>query len=253
MKRILQEENIHQDQLDKPLTTQAFATCFSNASTIKPLIKTLIQVSEVKNKTSNGTTVLVLGMPNVGKSSLINSLRNLGSGNKKAVSTGMQPGVTRSVSGTPIKIVEVPKIYIFDAPGIMKPYTNDPEMSLRLALCGSVKDHLAGPINLAEYLVWKFRDLGESKRLSKEFSLPLELFEDPSIPFLSTMSQICLKIGAMKKGSVPDFERAANFMVQGFRLGKFGRITLDQFDEKNILSVTSYDETSIEFNKRNTG
>ncbi|KAI8878601.1 hypothetical protein K501DRAFT_297560 [Backusella circina FSU 941] len=72
-------------------------------------------------------TFMVMGMPNVGKSSLINSLRRVGVGNGKATQTGAQPGITRTVIGT-VKVLEDPTVYLVDTPGDMVPHITDEQV-----------------------------------------------------------------------------------------------------------------------------
>jgi ribosome biogenesis GTPase A len=83
------------------------------------------------------TTVMVVGMPNVGKSSLINSLRRIGVKKGKAAPTGAIPGITRTVAGT-IKVLDSPKVYLIDTPGVMIPHIADPISAIKVALTGII-------------------------------------------------------------------------------------------------------------------
>ncbi|KAJ2588041.1 Mitochondrial GTPase 1 [Coemansia sp. RSA 1722] len=80
-------------------------------------------------------SVMVVGMPNVGKSSLINALRRIGIRRGKAASTGAKPGVTRAMSSK-IKVLESPPVYLLDTPGVMMPHIPDPVTAIKVALTG---------------------------------------------------------------------------------------------------------------------
>ena len=101
---------------------------------------------------------MIVGMPNVGKSSLLNALRKVGMNKGKAARTGAQPGITRKI-GTTVKIVEATEaregVYLVDTPGVFIPYVPNSESMLKLALCGSVKDTIIAPATLADYLLYQ--------------------------------------------------------------------------------------------------
>lgn len=109
---------------------------------------------------SDRLSVLIAGMPNVGKSSILNSLRRVGVRKGKAASTSSMPGHTRRLS-TVIKIAEAPPTYIYDTPGIMVPFLGKgvagKEAALKLALTGGIKESLFEGDTVAEYLLWRLR------------------------------------------------------------------------------------------------
>lgn len=110
-----------------------------------------------------GLRLLIVGMPNVGKSSLINNLRNVGfrstSGagvsttKRKVAHTGGQPGVTRSTSEI-IRLSREPDILAYDTPGVFLPTVKDSETMLALTLAGCVHPSFIDPVIQADYLLY---------------------------------------------------------------------------------------------------
>ncbi|KAF3792848.1 Short integuments 2 [Nymphaea thermarum] len=101
--------------------------------------------------------VMVVGVPNVGKSSLINNIHQIASGRfpvqekLKRATVGPLPGVTQDIAG--YKIAHQPSIYVLDTPGVLVPSISSIETGLKLALVGSVKDSVVGEERLADYLL----------------------------------------------------------------------------------------------------
>ncbi|XXG85433.1 hypothetical protein AAC387_Pa11g0510 [Persea americana] len=101
--------------------------------------------------------VMVVGVPNVGKSTLINSIHQIAAARfpvqekKKRATVGPLPGVTQDIAG--YKIAHRPSIYVLDTPGVLVPSIPDIETGLKLALTGGVKDSVVGEERLAQYLL----------------------------------------------------------------------------------------------------
>ncbi|KAK6199164.1 P-loop containing nucleoside triphosphate hydrolase protein [Scheffersomyces amazonensis] len=110
-----------------------------------------------------GLRLMIVGMPNVGKSSLVNNLRYVGyssqqegsisSKTRKVAKTGGQPGVTTSTSEV-IKLSEDPNILVYDTPGVFLPTIKDSETMLALSLVGCVHDSFIDPVIQADYLLY---------------------------------------------------------------------------------------------------
>ena len=119
-----------------------------------PLAIDLIKNSDRFNRSEEKEhQIMIIGVPNVGKSSLINVLRNRHLNKKGASAVGAVAGITKSVLNR-IKICEDPYIYMLDTPGILMPNIRNMEVGMKLALCSCFKDHLVGEDNIADYLLY---------------------------------------------------------------------------------------------------
>lgn len=178
-----------------------------------------------ERSTLTGSRMMVVGMPNVGKSSLLNALRKEGVGKGKVARTGAQPGVTRNIA-TGVKIVEGNEgsdgVYLLDTPGVFVPYVPDSAAMLKLALCGSVKDTIIAPTTLADYLLYHVNKVNPT--VYGEY-LP------PTNDVIELLEAIAHKTGRLQKGGIPDTEGTALWMIQRWRNGHLGRFVLDGISE----------------------
>ena len=172
-----------------------------------------------------GSRMLIVGMPNVGKSSLLNALRQVGVHKGKAAQTGAQPGVTRKI-GTTVKIIEGDEssegVYLMDTPGVFVPYVPNAESMLKLALCGSVKDTIIAPTTLADYLLYQMNFY--DPKVYAEYSLPTN-------DIMDLLSAVARRTGRLQKGGTPDVDASALWMIQRWRKGLLGRFMLDSVTE----------------------
>ncbi|KAI4170555.1 MAG: hypothetical protein LQ343_004932 [Gyalolechia ehrenbergii] len=169
-----------------------------------------------------GSRMMVVGMPNVGKSSLLNALRGVGVHKGKAAHTGAQPGVTRKV-GTTVKIIEGDEsgegVYLMDTPGVFIPYVPNAEAMLKLALCGSVKDAIIAPTTLADYLLY---------HLNLYDPFVYGAYESPTNDVVQVLDALARNTGRLQKGGTPDLEASALWLIQRWRNGHLGRFVLDE-------------------------
>ncbi|KDE02204.1 hypothetical protein MVLG_07227 [Microbotryum lychnidis-dioicae p1A1 Lamole] len=214
--------------------TVLFTDSRSDAS-IKHLMRAAIRLADRPLEgPEDRISMLIAGMPNTGKSSILNALRRVGVGKGKAASVSSAPGHTRRLS-TFIKISLHPPVYIHDTPGIMVPFfgkgTKGDEMALKLALTGGIKESLFESETIGDYLVWRLKARCEEEvggytkdDLMKALHLPLTTTLDSSTDFLLALAD---RLKAVRKGGEPDLELAGRWLLLAFREGKLGRWTLD--------------------------
>lgn len=177
-------------------------------------------------------SIMVIGMPNVGKSSLINALRRIGVQRGKAASTGAKPGVTRAMSSK-IKVLDDPPIYLLDTPGVMVPHIPDPETALKVALTGGIKDNIADESILADYLLYRLNRLNDVDYCKV---LAIDRATDNINELIDMLSR---KIGALQKGGETDVSKTLHYFLRTYRQGKFGRLCLDDLSKHAVAEFFS--------------
>lgn len=177
--------------------------------TVKKLLSELIERRKARGMVGKALRLMVVGIPNVGKSSFINRMAN-----SKKTKVGDRPGVTRGKQWVSIdKDVE-----LLDMPGILWPKFDDKDVALKLAFTGAVKDEVMDTAALARALGGVL--LADYPELVKA---RYKIVGDGDI-----LTEIAIKRGMLVSGGEPDVERAAAALLDEFRGGKIGRITLDE-------------------------
>ena len=154
---------------------------------------------------------MVVGIPNVGKSTFINSFAG-----RAAAKTGNKPGVTRGNQWIRLN----KEVELLDTPGILWPKFEDQSVGLKLALLGSIKDDILNREELSLELL---------SMLKAEYFVPAEERYGISrhMSSLEALEQIADVRGCLKKGGEPDTQKAADLLLDDFRSGRLGRITLE--------------------------
>lgn len=195
-----------------------------------PLAKQLIMNSNRYNRTENQDyNLMIVGVPNVGKSSLTNALRNRHLKTKGASAVGSIAGITRSVL-TRIKISERPLIYMFDTPGILTPRINDGEQGMKLALVSCLQDHLVGETMIADYLLYwlnKNEEFGYVEKIG--VNEPTDEIAQVLITIAKT-ENLFQRIKNFDGGIIvrPNLEAASTRFIRLFRSGDLGSFNLDK-------------------------
>ncbi|XP_076461792.1 mitochondrial GTPase 1-like [Babylonia areolata] len=198
---------------------------------ILPLVKDLTDSRPRYNREGlNEYSAMVIGVPNVGKSTFINAVRWANMKKKgKAVVVGDKAGVTRHVSNK-IKVDSNPPVYIVDTPGILTPKIPDIENGMRLALCSCVPDHLVGEENVVDYLLYWLNKRGHFGYVD---FFGLSEPEDNVMVFLTKVAHNQNKLFRVKDLATnqivikPDLHTAALSVLKAFRTGQLGHIMLD--------------------------
>ena len=161
---------------------------------------------------------MVVGIPNVGKSTFINSFAG-----RACAKTGNKPGVTKGAQWIRLN----KQVELLDTPGILWPKFDDQQVGLRLAMLGSVNDEI---LNLEELAVelgaFLLEHFPETLTVRYGISISEETGKE------AVLSGIADARGCLMKGGEPDLKKAASFLLDDFRSGRLGRITLE-FPEKN--------------------
>lgn len=195
---------------------RAISLNLQSGENIKQLLKLLEQEEAKRNEVKSfkrPLRMMIVGVPNVGKSSLINRLIG-----KRSTKTGDRPGVTKGKQWVTLSN----GMQLLDTPGILWPKFEDPSVGLALAFCGSIKDDILGVQDLAFELI---------KLLEREY--PQNLMDRYKLDSISeetieNMDAIAMKRGFILSGKRIDYERTGRTVLDEFRGGKLGRITLEK-------------------------
>jgi len=171
-----------------------------------------------KGVNARAVRAMILGIPNVGKSSLINNLKGV-----HVANTADKPGVTRGKQW--IKIGR--NLELLDTPGVLWPKFEDPEVGFRLAITGAIKDDVYDIEKVVVRMLALFRE-HYSERLVERYNLTPPLPEDATV----LLEMIGTRRGCLRSGGVIDHDKTRRLILKEFRDTKLGKFTLDRPGDK---------------------
>lgn len=191
---------------------------------VKEMAKEEISQMAKKGRVGKSVRIMILGIPNVGKSSLINRMAK-----KTSAGVGNKPGFTKQKQW--IRVSD--EIELLDTPGILWPKFESKKVGLHLSVTGTIKDEILEKTEMAFYLV-KWLIENEEERLLERYKMSKEelkemtkTIENPNEQVIEIINRIAKKRGAILSGGYIDEERVAGIIIDDFRTGKMGRITLE--------------------------
>ena len=160
---------------------------------------------------------MVIGVPNVGKSTLINRLVN-----KKAVSVGNTPGVTKSISWIRIN----KDLELLDTPGILWPKLENQKNAHNLAVLSSIKEEILDPEELTSYIIDVLYRIYPDRLISR-YGIDKVDFDN----LFDIYDKIGRSRGALLKGNLVDYDKVFSIIINDLKTNKFGDITFDRIEE----------------------
>lgn len=188
------------------------------ASECKQLMADMLQKRAEKGMQPRAIRALIVGIPNVGKSSLINRLAN-----RHIAKTGDRPGITKAQQW--IKVGR--DLELLDTPGILWPKFEDQQVGLRLAASGAIKDEILDHQEVALFAL-KFLKEHYPNQLQERFKL--DSLPDDLVELLESIGR---RRGCLQRGGMIDYDKASETVLRELRLGKLGRITFEVPEDRD--------------------
>ena len=202
---------------DETIVLEVNALKGEGLNAIKPALLKLLKEKHDRLKAKGlakiTTRAMVVGIPNVGKSTFINKMAK-----NNIAKTGDRPGVTKNKQWIKTKL----GIELMDTPGVLWPKFEDEIVGLNLAFTGAIKDEIMDTEELALKLVERLQETNPEELMTR-YKLT-ELQENP----LDNLDAIARKRGAIMAGNQIDYNRIAGIILDEFRGGKIGKISLEK-------------------------
>ncbi len=187
------------------------------AAAVRELLRDKLAAWADRGQVGRTVRVMVLGIPNVGKSTFINKVAH-----RKTARAEDRPGVTRSKQWVPVDST----LELLDTPGILWPRFDDPEVGKRLAFTGAIKDDVVDMEELAcclmDYLSRRYAPV-----LAERYKIEVE----PENSGYDLLEKAGRKRGFLMQGAQVDTQRMARVLLDEFRGGKLGRFTLETVED----------------------
>lgn len=177
------------------------------------ILKGLNDNRESKGLKKRDYRALIIGIPNVGKSTLINRIAG-----KKVTNVGDKPGVTKQISW--IRMTE--GLDLMDTPGILWPKLDDEIQALNLAAFSAIKEEILPTSKVACYIL-SYMNKNYKERLEERYGLT-EIDED----FIDAYETIGRKRGCLVKGNEVDYDKVSNLIIRDLKEGYLGKVTFDE-------------------------
>lgn len=187
------------------------------AAAVRELLRDKLEAWADRGQVGRTVRIMVLGIPNVGKSTFINKVAH-----RKTARAEDRPGVTRSKQWVPVDST----LELLDTPGILWPRFDDPEVGKRLAFTGAIKDDVVDMEELACYLM-DYLSRRYAPVLAERYKIEVEP-EDSGYDLLEKAGR---KRGFLMRGAQVDTQRMARVLLDEFRGGKLGRFTLETVED----------------------
>lgn len=184
------------------------------AAAVRTLLKDKLAAYEAKGQAGRKLRIMIVGIPNVGKSSFINRIAG-----RRAAEASDRPGVTRGKQW----IVIDEQLELLDTPGILWPKFEDPLVGENLAVTGAVKDDVVDLTALGANLMLRLKEMNPDK-LTERYKIT----SDGEKTGYELLTDAAKKRGFLLPGSEVDIERMARILLDEYREGKLGRLSLER-------------------------